>query len=121
MGLEDLEVLAKVSQDAWLKLAVFVPIGYEEQVRAALMDPPKSTKPFTDAERAWAEEHYQDLRDTLQTVENNIRKAQAGGVIQPAYLRMENPLIHDMGGRHYRDTTYYDLIKKAKLKGGRLR
>ncbi|MFZ2087404.1 MAG: Nif3-like dinuclear metal center hexameric protein [Desulfobaccales bacterium] len=38
LGLEDLEVLAKVSQDAWLKLAVFVPIGYEEQVRAALMD-----------------------------------------------------------------------------------
>ena len=89
----------------------------DEMVRAALMDPPKSTKPFTDAERAWAEEHYQDLRDTLQTVENNIRKAQAGGVIQPAYLRMENPLIHDMGGQHYRETTYYDLIKKAKAEG----
>ena len=42
---------------------------------------------------------------------------QVGGIIQPAYLRMENPLIHDMGGRHYRDTTYYDLIKKAKAEG----
>jgi len=38
LGLEDLEVLAPVRQDAWLKLAVFVPVGYEDQVRAALMD-----------------------------------------------------------------------------------
>ena len=38
LGLEDLEVLARVRQDAWLKLAVFVPVGYEDQVRAALMD-----------------------------------------------------------------------------------
>jgi len=38
LGLEDLEVLAPVRQDAWLKLAVFVPVGYEEQVRAALLD-----------------------------------------------------------------------------------
>lgn len=38
LGLIDLEVLAKVSQDAWLKLTAFVPVGYEDQVRAALMD-----------------------------------------------------------------------------------
>ncbi len=38
LGLEDLEVLAPVRQDAWLKLAVFVPVGYEDQVRAALLD-----------------------------------------------------------------------------------
>jgi dinuclear metal center YbgI/SA1388 family protein len=36
LGLDDLEVLAPVRQDAWLKLAVFVPVGYEDQVRAAL-------------------------------------------------------------------------------------
>jgi dinuclear metal center YbgI/SA1388 family protein len=36
LGLEDLEVLAPVRQDAWLKLAVFVPVGYEDQVRTAL-------------------------------------------------------------------------------------
>jgi dinuclear metal center YbgI/SA1388 family protein len=38
LGLTDLEVLAQVRQDASLKLTVFVPVGYEEQVRAALMD-----------------------------------------------------------------------------------
>jgi dinuclear metal center YbgI/SA1388 family protein len=38
LGLEDLEVLAQVRQDAWLKLAVFVPVGYEDHVRAALTD-----------------------------------------------------------------------------------
>jgi dinuclear metal center YbgI/SA1388 family protein len=38
LGLEDLEVLAPVRQDAWLKLAVFVPVGYEDLVRAALVD-----------------------------------------------------------------------------------
>ncbi len=38
LGLTDLEVLAPLRQDAWLKLAVFVPVGYEDQVRAALTD-----------------------------------------------------------------------------------
>jgi len=38
LGLTDPEVLAPVRQDAWLKLTVFVPVGYEDQVRAALMD-----------------------------------------------------------------------------------
>jgi dinuclear metal center YbgI/SA1388 family protein len=38
LGLTDLEVLAPVRQDNWLKLAVFVPVGYEDQVRAALVD-----------------------------------------------------------------------------------
>ena len=38
LGLTDLEVLATVRRDASLKLTVFVPVGYEEQVRSALMD-----------------------------------------------------------------------------------
>jgi dinuclear metal center YbgI/SA1388 family protein len=38
LGLVDLEVLGPVRRDAWLKLAVFVPVGYEEPVRAALTD-----------------------------------------------------------------------------------
>ncbi len=38
LGLLDPEVLAPVRQDAWVKLAVFVPAGYEPQVRAAIMD-----------------------------------------------------------------------------------
>jgi dinuclear metal center YbgI/SA1388 family protein len=36
LGLVDLEVLGPVRRDAWLKLVVFVPVGYEEPVRAAL-------------------------------------------------------------------------------------
>ncbi len=38
LGLEDLEVLAPVDRDPWVKLTVFVPLGYEDRVRAALMD-----------------------------------------------------------------------------------
>ncbi len=38
LGLEDLEVLSPVLRDPWLKLAVFVPLGYEDQVRTALCD-----------------------------------------------------------------------------------
>ncbi|MEJ2069762.1 MAG: Nif3-like dinuclear metal center hexameric protein [Syntrophobacterales bacterium] len=38
LGLMDLEVLSPVRRDAWLKLTVFVPVGYEDQVRAALVD-----------------------------------------------------------------------------------
>lgn len=38
LGLLDLEVLAPVRREAWLKLVVFVPVGYEDRVRAALCD-----------------------------------------------------------------------------------
>jgi dinuclear metal center YbgI/SA1388 family protein len=38
LGLMDLEVLSPVRRDAWLKLTVFVPVGYEDQVRGALFD-----------------------------------------------------------------------------------
>jgi dinuclear metal center YbgI/SA1388 family protein len=38
LGLMDLEVLAPVRRDAWRKLVAFVPVGYEDRVRAALCD-----------------------------------------------------------------------------------
>ena len=38
LGFLDLEVLLPVRRDAWFKLTVFVPVGYEDQVRAALVD-----------------------------------------------------------------------------------
>ncbi|MFW6127302.1 MAG: Nif3-like dinuclear metal center hexameric protein [Thermodesulfobacteriota bacterium] len=38
LGLLDLEVLAPLRRDAWRKLTVFVPTGYEDRVRAALCD-----------------------------------------------------------------------------------
>lgn len=38
LGLEDLEVLSPVRQDPLVKLTVFVPLGYEDRVRTALMD-----------------------------------------------------------------------------------
>jgi hypothetical protein len=37
-----------------------------------------------------------------------------GPNVMPVYLSMQNPLIHDMGGRGYRDVSYSDLITKAK-------
>lgn len=38
LGLEDLEVLLPVRRDPLVKLTVFVPLGYEDRVREALMD-----------------------------------------------------------------------------------
>jgi dinuclear metal center YbgI/SA1388 family protein len=38
LGLEDLEVLSPVRRDPLVKLTVFVPVGYEDRVRTALMD-----------------------------------------------------------------------------------
>jgi len=38
LGLLDLEVLAPLRRDAWRKLTVFVPTGYEDRVREALCD-----------------------------------------------------------------------------------
>lgn len=38
LGLKGVEVLSSVRWDPWLKLTVFVPVGYEDKVRHALMD-----------------------------------------------------------------------------------
>jgi dinuclear metal center YbgI/SA1388 family protein len=38
LGLAGVEVFAEVSREPWCKLAVFVPVGYEDQVRRALFD-----------------------------------------------------------------------------------
>lgn len=38
LGLQEVQVLFPVRQEPWLKLAVFVPVGYEDRVRQALMD-----------------------------------------------------------------------------------
>jgi len=38
LGLEEVEVLSPVTRDPWLKLMVFVPVGYEDTVRNALCD-----------------------------------------------------------------------------------
>jgi dinuclear metal center YbgI/SA1388 family protein len=38
LGLENLEVLSPMHRDPWVKLAVFVPVGYEDLAREALFD-----------------------------------------------------------------------------------
>ncbi len=38
LGLAGVEVLVETSREPWAKLAVFVPVGYEERVRQALFD-----------------------------------------------------------------------------------
>jgi dinuclear metal center YbgI/SA1388 family protein len=38
LGLADAEVLAETGRDAWCKLTVFVPVGYEDRVRQTLAD-----------------------------------------------------------------------------------
>jgi len=38
LELQEVEVLGVVRRDPWLKLTVFVPVGYEDPVRTALMD-----------------------------------------------------------------------------------
>jgi dinuclear metal center YbgI/SA1388 family protein len=38
LGLTDLEIFAPAAADLWCKLAVFVPVGYEDRVRQALFD-----------------------------------------------------------------------------------
>jgi hypothetical protein len=37
--------------------------------------------------------------------------------VMPVYINMKNPLIHDFKGKVYRDTTYADIISKAKSEG----
>lgn len=73
---------------------------------------------LTDEHRAEAKNVYamnlKYLKQLRQELEVHER---GGGIIQPTYLRIENPLVYDMGGQHYRETTYYDLIKKAKAEG----
>ncbi|MCA1831234.1 MAG: hypothetical protein LC750_00540 [Actinobacteria bacterium] len=40
-----------------------------------------------------------------------------GGNIRPVLLDMQNPLVHDFRGSKYRDTSYKDIIQKAKSAG----
>lgn len=42
---------------------------------------------------------------------------QAGGNVMPVYLRIENPLTVDQKGKGYRETSYYELIQRAKAGG----
>jgi len=42
---------------------------------------------------------------------------QAGGNVMPVYLRIENPLIVDQKGKGYRETSYFELIQKARAGG----
>ncbi len=38
LGLSDVQILGEVKREPWCKLAVFVPVGYEDRVRRALFD-----------------------------------------------------------------------------------
>lgn len=49
--------------------------------------------------------------------EQNIRGANTGANIMPVFLSIRNPLIYDFKGSDYREETYADLIKKAKVDG----
>lgn len=38
----------------------------------------------------------------------------SGSVVNSFYLKIENPLISDQGGKKHRDESYYDIIRRAK-------
>lgn len=44
-------------------------------------------------------------------------KTQSGSNVIPAALRYKNPLVYDFKGSAYRDTTYADLVEKARREG----
>lgn len=48
---------------------------------------------------------------------NNWETASTGANVMPVYLKIENPLIHDFKGEDYRETSFSDLLKKAKADG----
>ena len=58
--------------------------------------------------------------DKFRAVKNEralIEKTQTGGNVMPVALRYKNPMVHDFGGKSYREQTYSDLIDQA-LAGG---
>jgi GNAT superfamily N-acetyltransferase len=40
-----------------------------------------------------------------------------GGNVMPVYLSFQNPYIHDMKGKSYRDSSYHDVIQRSKALG----
>lgn len=44
-------------------------------------------------------------------------QTQSGSNVIPAALRYKNPLVYDFKGSAYRDTTYADLVEKARREG----
>ena len=58
--------------------------------------------------------------DKFMSVRNEsqlVDKTQSGSNVMPVALRYKNPLVHDLQGSAYRDTTYSDLVDQAIRQG----
>lgn len=49
--------------------------------------------------------------ETIKDMIDGNRKAAPN--IRPSYLKMKKPYVYDMKGEHYREVSYYEIIKKA--------
>lgn len=83
------------------------------QTRAAI-----DAKYDTEENRALAIE-YRTLYKEKVELERRVRDmpkmaAISRAVVHPVYLRMNNPLIFDMKGNHYREMSYDDILVKAR-------
>lgn len=58
--------------------------------------------------------------DKFRSIKNErslLENTQSGGNVMPVALRYKNPMVHDFGGKSYREQTYSDLVDQA-LRGG---
>ena len=58
--------------------------------------------------------------DNFKSIKNEralLENTQSGGNVMPVALRYKNPMVHDFGGKAYREQTYSDLVDQA-LRGG---
>jgi hypothetical protein len=70
-------------------------------------------------------DHYLGLVRSFERVGNATEAAryremadrETGPNVVAAYLSLQNPLIHDLRGRIFRDESYYDIIVRAKALG----
>lgn len=111
--------LPEAKQEAWYKLMDDwreVYYAYEDYARANQNRRP--TEQFL-AEDPVAKELKAKSDELTKAKEDFIAEnipATSPQMIQ-ARIKFDNPFVYDFGGTHYREETYYDLIKRAKAEG----
>lgn len=74
------------------------------------------------AQRSGKKQDWRRYEDAYVEYENYVMaldytQGVEGASVMPTYLKMDNPLVRDFGGKEYREESYAKLMKKAKSSG----
>lgn len=100
--------------------------GYNDQIREAMSRlgqdrdyyHPEFDKYKIKSSKAAMKALYENTREAKKLVPvSSWEELQKSQQVLPVHLRMERPLVHDFKGSEYRDTTYAELLSRARAQG----